>query len=175
MPAVGRIEQVDATFGTPVVDRVVFPRGGTRTAAMVYLATDQGLMERVIASDPVSGRVLGEITGSRLLPFLLFRLHDEFMLATAGHVIGLIEAFGVVFLSISGLVLARPQKAIAWRVRWHAPNSLRYFDLHRVTGLVFAPLLVLWALMVISYRLMFFWRHTYFSCKPESRPGTGPC
>src|SRR6266480_1404810 len=87
IPAVDLILQVVVReFGAHVVDRVVFTRGA-RTAAMVYLPTGHGSEERIIASDPRTGRVLGEITGVGLVPFVLFRLHDELLTGNVGHAI----------------------------------------------------------------------------------------
>lgn len=142
VPAIDRIlDAVDRDFDSPVVERVVFPRA-TRTAAMVYLRSSDGL-NRIVASDPRTGRILGEIVGVGLVPFVLFRLHDELLLGNVGHTIGLIEGLGLLFFCVSGLVLARPRQRNAWLIRWRGQPLQRRFDLHRVLGLWLAFFLAL--------------------------------
>ena len=141
MPRVDLIlATVDRDLDSPIVDRVVFPQG-RRTAAMVYLPTGHGSAERVVVSDPRSGAILGEISGVGLLPFLLFRVHDELTIGDLGHAIVLLEGIGLLFLSLSGLGLGRPSRRAAWRVRWRGPSLQRRFDLHRVAGLSLAVFL----------------------------------
>jgi uncharacterized iron-regulated membrane protein len=91
-----------------------------------------------MVNDPQTGRIMGEITGIGLLPLLLFRVHDELTLGIAGHTIVLLEGLGLLFLSLSGLNLARPSRLAAWRVRWRSTGPQRRFDLHRVMGMVLA-------------------------------------
>src|SRR5579872_2017190 len=144
VPALDRIlEAVDRDFDSPAVERVVFPRG-RRTAAMVYLRSGDGL-ERILASDPRTGQILGEISGIGLLPFVLFRLHDELLMGNIGHAIGLVEGLGLAFFCVSGFVLARVRQRNAWRIRWRSPPLQRRFDLHRVAGLWLAFFLAMMA------------------------------
>ncbi|MBS0419916.1 MAG: PepSY domain-containing protein [Proteobacteria bacterium] len=139
-PPVDRVlAEAERHYGARI-ERVVFPRG-IRTAVMIYLTGAQG-SQRVIAADPASGSITGEITGAGLLPFILFRVHDELLLGRAGHAIGVLEAAGLLYLCVSGLVLGRAWQPSAWRVRWRAGRLARRYDLHRVTGSAFAMLLV---------------------------------
>lgn len=146
LPAVDRVLQaIDDRFGRPVVERVVFPRG-ERTAAMVYLPAGGFAGRRVIASDPATGVVLGELAGAGLLPFVLFRLHDELLIGTAGHVFLLLEGVALLYLVAVGVMLARPRMRGALRVRWRGSRLQRSFDLHRAAGLSFATFVAFSAL-----------------------------
>lgn len=140
LPALDRILlQVERDFDRPAIERVMYPRG-ERTAALVLLRD-----KRIVASDPVSGRTLGEITGLGRLPFALFRFHDELMMGPTGHAVLLVEGAGLMFLAISGIFFAHPRRSSAWRVRWRGPPIQQRFDLHRVTGLWLCAFLLLTA------------------------------
>ncbi len=134
------LAEVDRRFDRPAIERLVFPRG-KRTAAMVYLHDDGLAGRRVIASDPVSGAVIGEISGVGLTPFVLFRLHDELLLGNAGHLLLLIEGVGLLYLVVAGCLLGRPRIHGRLRLRWHGSRLTRRLDLHRTLGLSFAVLL----------------------------------
>lgn len=141
-PALGSIlRSIDVAFDEPVVERVVFPRG-ERTAVLVYLKGGGLAGRRVIASDPASGAVLGEITGVGLLPFVLFRLHDELLLGNLGHGLLLAEGLALLYLVVAGVLLARPRWSNALRVRWRGSKLQRLYDLHRVAGLFCSAVLV---------------------------------
>ena len=145
-PALGRIlHSIDARFDEPAVERVVFPRG-QRTAALVYLKGGGLAGRRVIASDPASGAVLGEITGVGLLPFVLFRIHDELLLGDLGHAVLLSEGIALLYLVVVGVLLARPRWSNALRVRWRGSKLQRRYDLHRAAGLSSGALLAFSAL-----------------------------
>lgn len=134
------LRTVDARFDAPVVERIVFPRG-QRTAALVYLQGGGLAGRRVIASDPSSGAVLGEITGVGLLPFVLFRIHDELLLRELGRLVLLGEGIALLYLVVVGVVLARPRWSNVLRVRWRGSRLQRRYDLHRVAGLSCSALL----------------------------------
>jgi uncharacterized iron-regulated membrane protein len=139
------LHAIDVRFDEPAVERVVFPRG-QRTAALVYLKGGGLAGRRVIASDPASGAVLGEITGVGLLPFVLFRLHDELLLGNLGHAVLLGEGIALLYLVVVGVLLARPKWSNALRVRWRGWKLQRLYDLHRVAGLSCGALLAFSAL-----------------------------
>lgn len=138
LPAIERIQQsIDDRVGDAVVERIVFPRG-QRTAAMAYLQGGGLAGRRVVASDPATGVVLGEITGRGLLPFVLFRFHDELLLGVSGHALLLIEGGVLLYLVVAGVILARPAQQPTLRVRWRGTRLQRRFDLHRTVGLSLA-------------------------------------
>lgn len=138
LPAVDlMLQAIDARTDDPVVERVVFPRG-QRSAAMVYLDGGGLAGRRVVASDPETGAILGEVAGAGLLPFVLFRFHDELFLGTLGHAFLLFESAVLLYLIAAGVLLARPRRQGALRVRWHGTKLQRRFDLHRTVGLSLA-------------------------------------
>lgn len=139
------LHSIDARFDEPAVERVVFPRG-QRTAALVYLQGGGLAGRRVIASNPASGAILGEITGIGLLPFVLFRIHDELLLGDPGHAVLLGEGIALLYLVVVGVLLARPRWSNALRVRWRGSKLQRRYDLHRVAGLSCGALLAFSAL-----------------------------
>jgi uncharacterized iron-regulated membrane protein len=140
----GILRSIDDRFGKPAIERVVFPRG-RRTAALVYLEGHGLAGRRVVASDPASGAVLGEITGIGLLPFVLFRMHDELLLGNLGHLLLLFEGAGLLYLVTVGVLIARPRRQTALRVRWRGTTLQRRFDLHRAAGLSFCLFLAFMA------------------------------
>jgi uncharacterized iron-regulated membrane protein len=154
-PALERILLcIDERFSKPAVERVVLPHG-QRTAAMVYLEGGGWAGRRVVASDPVSGIVLGEITGVGLLPFVLFRIHDELLLGDVGHAISLLEGAVLLYLVVAGVFMARPRLQNALRVRWRGSKLQRRFDLHRAAGLSFSAFLVFTAMTGVALQTDF--------------------
>lgn len=108
-------------------------------------------LERYLFVDPHDGTVVAD-SDRELLPFaMLFQLHRRFMLGEFGEYAVGVAGFALAFMAVSGLVLWWPRKLKqAFRIRWDGNRLAVSYDLHKCAGAVFAPFLLVNALIGIT-------------------------
>lgn len=94
--------------------------------------------------DPYTSEVIGGRKSETHLIRLFYRLHNSWLLGETGH--DLVGWLGLVLLLhiVLGIVLWWPKgNARAFPLRWHGPRFLRWYDLHRLLGIIFGLILIL--------------------------------
>ena len=133
------------------------PRAALVAVMNTRVAAEAGRLDRDAArpthvfADPYTGKVLGERTwgelgaGAASVVPLVYRFHTTLLAGEVGKwITGTVAAAWIVMLVI-GVVLALPSRNAArhaLRLRWSEGGARRWFDLHRVVGLVAAVVLV---------------------------------
>jgi len=132
------------------LDIVPVTRADRATQVIVYRHGP----ERYLFVDPHDGAVVAD-SEREWLPFaVLFQLHRRFMLGEAGEYAVGIAGFALAFMAVSGLVLWWPRKLKqAFRIRWDGNRLAVNYDLHRCVGALFAPFLLVNALIGITMTL----------------------
>ena len=126
--------------------------------------TAQALPYDQIWVDAATAKLLAErkfnanVLDRRHLMSLIFRLHSSLLLGNTGNLIlGSLASLWLV-TTLFGLVLAWP-RAGHWRtllaLQWHSHRLRFRFDLHRIIGLLSAPIFVLVSLTAVYFTLDF--------------------
>ena len=94
--------------------------------------------------DPYNGAVLSEpVPLTHYLTDWLVELHYTFLLGPGGIVVGFVGALVLLFLGISGLILYRGFWRRLFTLRWRAKITVVFSDLHKFTGVVASPVLLI--------------------------------
>lgn len=112
-------------------------------------------------TDPATGELLGHGRGSAWCAGLAWvaRFHHTLAAGQGGAVVVGSTGFLAALFAATGLWLWWPRRGgwhLALRVRWRAGRFLRWWDLHRVVGVVAVPLLLLTGLSgaLLEFRWM---------------------
>lgn len=101
---------------------------------------------RNVFVDPYTAEVLGVRAEHGGVMGFLWDLHVHLLAGEAGETVAGFLALVLIGMLISGVVLWWPGKRSsipAFTVRWRTTSLLRMFDLHRVAGIVAAPLVLI--------------------------------
>jgi uncharacterized iron-regulated membrane protein len=113
--------------------------------------------------DPWTGKVLGhdgEGLRAKIIPFI-YDLHTSLLMGgLGGWILGIvalawtIDCFYAIYLTFP-LVLSRffSRWKVAWKIKWPASTYRLNYDLHRASGLWFAPLLLIFAWSSVMFNL----------------------
>ena len=123
----------------------------THSARATEVILYRGRAERHLFVDPHDGAVVAD-SDREWLPFaVLFQMHRQFLLGEPGEYAVGIAGFALAFMAVSGLIMWWPRKLKqALRIRWDGNRLAVSYDLHRCAGALFAPLLIVNALIGIT-------------------------
>ena len=137
-------------------DRVYMIKKGSDNWFKIYL-------------DPFANQVLSEPTPLHddLTDWLL-ELHYTFLLndlfsphSQTGTLIGIVAAFILIFLGLSGLMIYKKFWRHIFRLRWHKPLRVVSGDFHRLIGLWSSPLLLVLGITGLYFNALEYYHETF--------------
>ena len=132
---------------------IISVMGPTKTEP-VFLSVLQHHRRITVASDPVTGQVLGEMPRRRSRLDWVYELHENLLARRTGRVVNGVGAMVLLLLALSGLVNWWPgiqnwrrAMIVDFRRKWKRIN----FDLHSAVGFWGLAFVALWAISGIYF------------------------
>ncbi|MFC3053242.1 PepSY-associated TM helix domain-containing protein [Kordiimonas pumila] len=136
---------VETVMPNAVVSRLQLP-ADTGHAATVRLYMPDTQEYIFLSLDPETGAVMAPLKASKGLMFWVFRFHEDLLLGDTGAYINAALGIMLLFMSVSGVYfwwLLRKRQKLA--IDLSAPPMRKWYDIHRVVGVILAPILVILA------------------------------
>lgn len=145
-----RLEAARAALPAAVVVRY---QPGRTAADATRVTLSEGGEPHSVFVDAGSGRVLGTVKDSRLLPTIANALHGTLLLGDLGDALVEVAASLGMLLLVSGLYLWFPRGTGLWSALRVGRESRRiaWRDLHKATGAVLAPALAFYFLSGLAW------------------------
>lgn len=138
------------------VSRLYFPQQETDTIT-ARLLVDSGRAYEFVAVDQGADYQVQSLDRSSGVMFMLFRWHEYLLVKGPGNIVNILLGVGVIFLALTGVYFWWPlRKRQGLKISWKARPKIKWYDIHRVLGVVAAPFLILSAVTGASITLRAF-------------------
>ncbi|MBD3619023.1 MAG: PepSY domain-containing protein [Chromatiales bacterium] len=141
-------QDVDAAVASVQADFADVPLGAVRlprTAEEPFVFRIDDEQVRHVFVNPYTAEILGTRAEHAGVMGLLWDLHVHLLAGETGEQVAGYLALALIVMLISGLVLWWPSRRApgkAFRIKWSAGGLPRMYDLHRVTGAIAAPFIL---------------------------------
>lgn len=141
-------QDVDAAVASVQADFADVPLGAVRlprTAEEPFVFRIDDEQVRHVFVNPYTAEILGTRAEHAGIMGLLWDLHVHLLAGETGEQVAGYLALALIVMLISGLVLWWPSRRDpdkAFRIKWSAGGLPRMYDLHRVTGAIAAPFIL---------------------------------
>jgi uncharacterized iron-regulated membrane protein len=127
------------------ISRLVYPTTGDDTY-LVHLTDEHGTI-RYVSLDRHDASVLRKGSIWHFPMIAVFNVHDQWLAGRPGMVLVMASGFSLVIMAISGLAFWWPRRSVrkSLAVRWDSKPRLILRQLHRTTGVLAFPLLLIQA------------------------------
>jgi len=139
------ITAAEAQYPHYRISRLVYPAAGGGTY-LVHLTDERGSI-RYVSLDRHDASVLRKGSVWHFPMIAVFNIHDQWLAGRPGMALVMASGFSLVIMAISGLVFWWPRRSVrkSLAVRWDSKPRLILRQLHRTTGVLAFPLLLIQA------------------------------
>ncbi|WP_417459296.1 PepSY-associated TM helix domain-containing protein [Kordiimonas sp.] len=138
------------------ISRVYFPQDADDTVT-ARLLVDGGDAYEFVSIDHSRQYRVSSLGSSSGVMFTLFRWHEYLLVKGPGQVMNVLIGVGLISLALTGVYFWWPlRKRQGLKVAWRARPKIKWYDIHRVLGVIAAPFLVVSAITGMSITIRAF-------------------